>query len=269
MSNTQPRQVVLAFFDVLGFADRVANGEAALLHEKYRVLAERLSHLRSTTYSHWLPRVLSQYSDDVPGLVETLAAKPPVEWVPAATIGQVDDLLSLHFSDTMMFWSDDSSLTNGEFVDIAIDFFCRALEEGIPLRGALAVGDLIVDEEHSIVIGGALVEAARAESAQAWCGIGLGPSLKGRTILVPDDRVLRFSGHIKPGREDDVLTTALDWTWHWRTRNPRLGLASIAETFGSHAYWQHTLDFEELSKASGHSGHLPIFDLEVTRATGI
>jgi hypothetical protein len=135
----------------------------------------------------------------------------------------------------------------------------------IPLRGAIVVGDLLHDKDHTIVIGGALVEAAKAESAQAWCGVGLGPSLRGRTIIVPDDRVLSFGGHIKLGREGDVMTTALDWTWHWRARHPDLSLESVAAAFGNHPYWLPTLAFARSSEVSDHLGHLPIFDLEVER----
>jgi len=260
------REVILAFFDVLGFADRVANGEAPALFSKYRLLAERLRHLSSTAYSHWLPRA-PEFIDgetgkfDVEGLARRLRSGIPVEWVPAATIGDVGDITTLHFSDTIMFWAKNSVARSGEFIDIAIDFFCQALEMEIPLRGAITIGDLIHDQDNMIVIGKALVEAAEAESAQAWCGIGFGPSMRGRTIIAPDDRVLSFAAHIKPGREADVLTTSIDWTWHWRTRHPDLDLADVAATFGNHPYWSPTLDFARLSAASDHQGHLPIFDL--------
>jgi hypothetical protein len=267
--EAKQQEVILAFFDVLGFANRVANGGAPALYRKYRLLVERLRRLRSTTYSQWLPRA-PEFIDgagrfDVGGLAEKLKSGRPVEWVPAATIVSGDDMSTLHFSDTIMLWSKDSLLTNGEFIDMAIDFFCQALRMEIPLRGAIAVGDLIHDEDRSIVIGGALVEAAKAESAQAWCGIGLGPSLRGRTIIAPNDRVLSFSGHIKAGREADVLTTSLDWTWHWRTRHPELSLDSVAAVFGNHPYWHTTLEFARISEARDHLGHLPIFDLEVDR----
>ncbi len=265
-ANADSRNVVLAFFDVLGFADRVANGEAPILYEKYRSLEEDLARVCTTSYSCWVPRDYQEFCNNTEGFVASLRGRQPIEWVPAARIGKPGDFVSLHFSDTMLFWSDDCVVSNGEFFDIAIDFFCRALEIGVPLRGAIATGELLYDKERSIVIGGALVEAAKAESAQAWCGIGLAPSLKGKTIVTPDDRVLRFSAHVKPGREDHVLSTVIDWTWHWRNRNPEVPLFSVAEKFGRHPYWTPTLELEQMSREAGHLGALPIHDLEIPRA---
>lgn len=264
-TETEPQRVLLAFFDVLGFSDRVANGEAPALYRTYVGLAERLNLLRMTTYSQWLPRLNPDHPVNLDSLLASLRGGQPIEWVPGARIrdSETDGLSALHFSDTLVFWSDDSPLYHGGFIDVVIDFFCHALESGLPLRGALAAGDLIYDRDNSIIMGGALVEAAKAESAQAWCGVGLGPSLKGRALLVPNDRVLSFSKHVKTGRDNDVLSTAIDWTWHWRNRNAATSLKSIADRFGDHPYWQTTLEFDRLSVASGHDGSLPIFDLEV------
>lgn len=264
-TETEPQRVLLAFFDVLGFSDRVANGEAPALYRTYVDLAKRLSLLRTTTYSQWLPRANPGDPLDLDSLLASLQSGQPIEWVPAARIrnSETDGLSTLHFSDTLIFWSVDDPLHHGEFIDVVIDFFCHALASGLPLRGALAAGDLIYDTDNSIIIGGALVEAAKAESAQAWCGVGLGPSFRGRKLLAPNDRVLSFAKHVKAGRDGDVLAMAVDWTWHWRNKNATTSLQSIADRFGDHPYWQTTLEFERLSVASRHDGSFPIFDLEV------
>lgn len=260
-ARIEPRKVILAFFDVLEFADRVAAGQVLELYETYRQLEQSLGTVRAPSYSCWLPREFPDYCNDVAGLLRMLRSGHPVEWVPGAHIRGDDDLTSLHFSDTLMFWSDDDPIRNGEFVDRVIDFFCRALEMGVPLRGAVTRGDLIFDHERSIVIGPALVEAARAESAQAWCGVGLGPSFRGQLVVAPNDRTLAFEQHIKPGSDGEVLPVAVDWTWHWRTRNRTVGLESIAGSFDNHRYWEPTLAFDARSRAAGDRGHMPIFDL--------
>lgn len=250
---------------MLGFSDRIARGDTLSLYENYCDLADSLARLRTATYGSWVPRQLADDPVDIPGLLQNLADGKPVQWVPGAQLRENDELDSLHFSDTLMFWSDDGTLSNGDFIDRIIDFFCQALEMGLPLRGAIARGDLIHDPQRSIVIGPVLVEAAKAESAQAWCGLGLGPSFKGQVIAAPDDRTLAFKGHIKPGRESEVLPVAVDWTWHWRARNPKLDIESLAARFGNHRYWEPTIEFARRSRAAGDRGYMPIFDLEIGR----
>jgi len=61
------------------------------------------------------------------------------------------------------------------------------VQKGIPLRGAMAFGELYVDKENDIFFGKALVEAYRFGEHQDWIGFLLTPSAEAQmeTVKLP------------------------------------------------------------------------------------
>lgn len=258
---------VVAFFDVLGFSDMVSKYDPEILGSRYAQLADYLNYLKNSSFGQWLPQTRPE---DIPNgsewmkrNISHLNSGGSVNWVPGA-IPEASTYDGLHFSDTLTFWSYDlSPAALGRFVDVSIEFFCRALWLGLPLRGAVAVGDLYFDAERNIILGDAIVEAAKGESAQCWCGMAFTKSAGGHLFLCPDDRVKNFASHRKIGRGSDITHTAIDWTWHWRNRFPNIPLSAIAQLHGPHPYWANTLEFERLSAGDPSRGRMLITDLEV------
>lgn len=83
----------------------------------------------------------------------------------------------LWFSDTYIFLSQDGSDASFSSVEkTARHFFLSLVQKGIPLRGAMAFGELYVDKENDIFFGKALVEAYRFGEHQDWIGFLLTPS---------------------------------------------------------------------------------------------
>jgi hypothetical protein len=247
---------VLFFFDVLGFSQRVSELGLEKIYSEYTRLLELVVQRNG-------PDAMAGYAPaDFDGSFERYFSgrNHTTRWAPVAKLGHVG---ACHFSDTILIWCPYDPLAAGVAVDMAIDFFCRCLHAGIPLRGAASIGDLIMDQERGIYLGEPIIEAARAESAQTWCGFSFGPSFHDYPMLVPGNRILPFTKHIKPHREEHVLGVGIEWTWHWRRLFPDTPLTSVAARYrrpGYAAYWDNTLAFEALAaEEDWRASTLPIY----------
>lgn len=243
----------LALFDVLGFSDRLAAMGLPRIYAIYRELADLLDGMKEPgAFGFWVP---TDFDGNVEAQYEKAARGEGSRWAPAASVNGNPGVA--YFSDTIMLWMPYDPVRCGAFVDLSIHFFCRALNLGMPLRGALAIGDLHMDPSRGIFLGRPIIEGARAEAAQSWCGYSLGPSFRRYPCIVPADRFRDYTDHIKPGREEAVLPIGVDWTWHWRDTFPATSLASLAAAFRrkpDDPYWTATLSFAEASAAAKPTG---------------
>ena len=243
---------VLAFFDVLGFSDRLAELGLDTILAVYRELATMLDQLKEPgAFAFWVP---TDFDGDVEAQIERASRNESTRWAPAASSWAPG---VAYFSDTILLWMPYHPVACGAFIDLSINFFCRALSLRLPLRGALAIGELYMDTSRGIFLGAPIVEGAQAESAQRWCGFSLGPSFKEYPCIVPGDRFLDHADHVKPGRTEHVLSVGVDWTWHWRAEYPEFPLDAVAAWFplaGTHPYWATTLSFAESSAARRPTG---------------
>ena len=80
-----------------------------------------------------------------------------------------------YLSDTFILWADFGDRPHPSMMHVFLDavqwFFCKALQNGIALRGAISAGDAHMDKEKKIYFGTAFNEAATAEPTQNWIGI--------------------------------------------------------------------------------------------------
>lgn len=247
LDNTpdQDTTSVLFFFDVLGFSERVSELGLEAMYAEYGRLLD-LVEARNE------PGAMAGYapSDFDGNFDKYFAPRENTEpsWAPLATAG---DLSAYCFSDTILIWCSYDPLMLGLAIDVAIDFFCQCLHAGIPLRGAASIGRLIADQERGVFLGDPIIEAARAESSQQWCGFSLGPSFRKYPMLCPANRLLNFDAHVKPARKECVLNVGIEWTWHWHRLYPDTSLSSIATHYrrpGYEVYWDNTLAFEALAE---------------------
>lgn len=243
---------VLAFFDVLGFTDRVRILGLKRIADIYREFVSLLDQVKEpNAISFWVP---ADFDGNVNAQVEKARRGESTRWAP---VGASTDRGGIaYFSDTVLMWLPYTPAHGGAAIDLAIDLFCRSMALGLPLRGALSIGDLYMDPQQGIYLGEPIIEAAQAEASQGWCGIGLGPSFKEYPCLVPSDRFLEYEQQIKAGKEDYVLSTALDWTWHWRDRfePPLEDIAASFRRCSSDPYWAHALAFAKASRHRGSTG---------------
>ncbi len=195
--------IVLFFFDVLGFAERVAE--------------------------LGLPRILAQYESLLAMIQARAGGRIVVDAEPVDDKGNMVpvsgflDLRSTYFSDTVLLWTRYHPISFRVSADIVLDFFCDCLHDGLPLRGGIAFGDAVMDESRGIFLGQPIIEAARAEAAQRWCGCTFGPSLDDFPALGPVDRFMPYEAQMKPGSEELLRGLALDWPRRWDKLFPKDG----------------------------------------------
>ena len=178
--TSQAQTYLLAYFDVLGFEALLTRVGLAEVHKRYLSLLDQA--LRPQSHERPWSRAKSIVSGQV---------VPAMMWLP---------MHAAHFSDSLLLWVHYHPGHVEEFLNRCARVFCKALDLGVPLRGAITVGDSVLDNTSNIFLGAPLVEAARLESKQDWVGVALGTSFKSKSLRIPIPPDPRFSW-----RTDGVL----------------------------------------------------------------
>ncbi|HEX3558851.1 MAG TPA: hypothetical protein VHU19_06595 [Pyrinomonadaceae bacterium] len=177
------QDLVVAIFDVLGFEDRIRRFSLEEVHGQYKELLA----IATSKGSH-------AFFDARPAGGGTM--------VPFFGFIEIEQD---YFSDTILLWTRFSPPTLGPFLHVCCSLMCEALRAGLPLRGALALGDAIMDKSARTYLGEPLVEAARLEKAQQWVGLSFGRSFTSRRGVPFNAELVRpYSKHRKPGSSDLV-----------------------------------------------------------------
>ena len=100
------------------------------------------------------------------------------------------------------------------FLNVCCDVICHSLEIGLPLRGAISMGEAVLNPEYGIFIGRPLVEAARLEKEQAIIGAAISTSFVSQTI--PRRYLIEQSDHFKTDPPQTFSGNMLDWPRYWR-----------------------------------------------------
>ncbi len=222
----------VCLLDLLGFESRfkpdLDKGDVAAVYAKYKELL-----------------------DSVARHFEHLIVIPMGE---VALLG-VDIWRHSYFSDSILIWS--SSYTPamiGRFTQIVAELLCAGIEMQMPLRGAIAAGEAILDKESGVYLGAPLIEVARLEHEQAWIGCSVGPS-----ILQPPygqgfdagSVIYPYFEHYKDNGHPLATGLVVDWPRIWRERGKGDLAAAIAamDSGGKHSgYYQRTRDFAAFSE---------------------
>ena len=113
---------------------------------------------------------------------------------------------------------------------ICASFFCENLLNGIPVRGAITVGEAVVDNESGVYLGLPLSEAAEVEKAQAWLGISLGFSFtKPPYNYMQWPTVMEYNKHWKPESKINFSGLVLDWPRYWRINYPNRSISNTLD----------------------------------------
>jgi len=204
--QTQENRVIsIALFDILGFSNMVKQKNTQELLILYKQLCD---YMKEQSGDGGYPTPMPTdgvWRNGAGGLV----------WCICPLC-----IESVYFSDTFILWADithhdkaDVALLHA-FLEIVQWFFCKALQNGIPLRGAVATGKAIMDKKESIYLGEALVEAARAEAVQNSIGISYAPSFNKYPPFI-SSYILPYSNHIKKDKEKFISRRILDWCHYW------------------------------------------------------
>jgi hypothetical protein len=162
-------------------------------------------------------------------------------------------------SDSFLFWMSYNSIALPKFTEDVSEMICLGLETGLPLRGAIAVGESILDEETGEFLGGPIIEADIVNHTQRWIGASFGPSFTepGKHAFDPKT-VLPYKGHYKS--LDDVASKfatglTVDWPRRWReTRNSDVrpviqNLGLNLDPNGKYSeYYRQAKDFADFSE---------------------
>jgi len=232
-NNTQPQEIIFAFFDVLGFSERLRNIGLEAIYALYKELIEIV---RKTAGGRMVLSAVPAGGDNS-GLVPTMGYFL---------------IEHTYFSDTIMLWGRYNLATTLPFYDLCNDFFCEAIKRNLPLRGCITFGEAIMDKENGIFLGEPIIEAALGEAAQSWIGVSFGPSLdKSRYSWLGDLRmVLPFSMQIKKGKEKFVEQIALDWPRKWRSKyntDPMNNINALNTNPAVSHYYETTNSFIDFS----------------------
>jgi len=98
---------------------------------------------------------------------------------------QFENVNLASFSDTfLLYTSDDSRASFQAITDVSRSFFDEVILAGIPVRGALAFGELYADAAHNLYLGKALIDAYEYGEQFDWLGFVLHPTALKRMFEV-------------------------------------------------------------------------------------
>ncbi|MFM0046277.1 hypothetical protein [Paraburkholderia sediminicola] len=135
-------------------------------------------------------------------------------------------------------------------LDVCNEMICHSLEIGLPLRGALALGEAVLHKERCVYLGQPLIDAARMEHSQRIIGASFTRSFMNQ--IVPPRYLVPFDKHLKDARDGLFQGSVLDWPRHWRaTRKTDLReiIRSLNTLAAAAAYYDNTLCMIDASDA--------------------
>src|SRR5713226_9153732 len=127
---TSEQTVLLAEFDILGFSRRVRDSSLRDVRETYDLLRKRTIQRYELSSFDLLP--VDQYR--VPALLRL-------------------DVESVLFSDSVFAWVPLKRGFANPFIRWCCDFVCEALTMDVPIRGAIAAGEAILDKDTDTYLG--------------------------------------------------------------------------------------------------------------------
>jgi hypothetical protein len=183
---------IVCLLDVLGFESRLQALGLEGLRAKYADLIDHVKQQKGGL-------------DIVPGPDGHIA----VGWL---VIGNA------YFSDSILFWTRYSTMALPSFTHCVAEALCFGLEKELPLRGAIAVGEAILDESKGVFLGQPLVEVARAERCQRWIGASFGPSFMKADFNQGFHlhTILPYKSHYKDSTSAYATGLTVDWPRRWR-----------------------------------------------------
>ena len=194
MNNNSTTKIrAIAYIDILGFRNKVGtlmNGGIDNVVREYREILSDTTKSILDIKVKWFSDTIVLYSQEHPNL-----PYPDLYFLSM-------DIAALAFSSSSMFLS--------------------LLMQGYPTRGAIAIGEMFIDESNDIYVGPALIEAYEFSECQKWAGISFSPESylymkKNRIKEVYDSIDNKYGGqliecNVPVKTKNDVKTYVVNWT---------------------------------------------------------
>jgi hypothetical protein len=237
LRKPEPSRFMFAMFDVLGFSQWLDSVGLQSVLDSYHTLIDRV--------------VVQPHEKGGLGAVQTrdgslfVVARPP---------GYA------YFSDTIILWYPLAPPLVDLFVTRCSSLMCEALALGIPLRGAITVGDAVLDTDVDFFLGAPIVEAARVEKAQNWLGVTFGQSAVWSPFLaqIHGAAIIEYPPPAKDHLKDYLSPIVIDWPRRWRDEHGECASGKLRQLNRDPRfahYWENTIAFAEFSLRK-HDWHL-------------
>lgn len=229
----ESRTVLLAKFDILGFSARVRSEPISEVRRIY-------DRLRQVTVEQY-----ELESFDLLRMDDVLA--PAVLRL---------DVESVVFSDSVFAWVPMKKGFANPFITWCCHFVCEALVLGIPVRGAIAAGEAILDRDTDTYMGEPILDAHELEETQEWIGLAFSHQATWPPLIADISPRLLMEYPIPVKKKHTApLSLSPDWPRVWRHRFgecPSSRLRSLAETqpSGKRKYYLNAAAFAEHSRAN-------------------
>jgi len=226
----EKRRYIIGVFDVLGFSALLETAGLDAVTEQYaRLIAEAVTKPAMRIHN----------------IIQ-------VSKTEAQSIFCVLPVQHAHFSDTILLWAPLVQHFIAPFLARCADMVCEALQMGLPLRGAVAVGRAVMHRTSGTFIGQPIVEAAKLEQAQDWLGVTLGASMLAADVACEFDPtlVVPYRVPFKRRRINFPTSLALDWPNRFRARygiDPSESIALINRSPAHSIYYDNAQKFATYS----------------------
>lgn len=165
-----------------------------------------------------------------------------------------------YFSDTILLWYPLAPPLVDSFVSCCNDLICQALSLGIPLRGAITIGDAVLDTQVQVFLGEPIVEAANLEKGQNWIGATFGNTSIWSPFLaqIHGTSIIEYPPPMKDQYRSFASPIVLDWPRRWRENydDPLVEkLTELNNDASKSFYWDNTIEFARFSERM-HDWHL-------------
>nr|VFJ61956.1 MAG: hypothetical protein BECKDK2373B_GA0170837_110521 [Candidatus Kentron sp. DK] len=252
-------EYLVAFFDVLGFKNKLLNQGLETIHQKYLKLIDVIDKKNAEQDKYreiGFQGAFWVVVDD----------EPPHPVV-------MHDIRGAYASDSILIWSNKKviggpvgvnigsgpvSLITPDvwadtFLEVCCEVICHSIEIGLPLRGGISTGKSVLDGEKNIYLGKPLIHASKAESRHNYLGVsfcrGANLNVKKSWLIIP------YTEHMKDGSAGLVSGEVLNWPEHWRrTRNESLAdsINALNSSKDSERYYENTIQFIDASLRYEH-----------------
>ena len=219
-------------------------------------------------FSKWLESVgLQAVLDAYHQLIERVVIRPNEKGGLSAVQTQEGSIFAItgppgyaYFSDTIILWHPLVPPFVDDFVTRCSSLICEALTMNIPLRGAITLGDAVLDRECDFFLGAPIIEAARVEKAQNWLGLTFGKTAMWSQFLaqIHGTAIIEYPPPAKEGLKAYVSPIVVDWPRRWRDKYgecPSAKLRELNRDPNYASYWENTVKFAEFSQGK-HDWHL-------------
>ena len=193
----------IAFFDILGFESRLNSLGLHKMIEKYQLLIDIIDKNNAKQEELKSGKFHGAFWTD--------------EGVPIISY----EIKGAYASDSILIWAkrklDGEFIPSDNFLSVCNELICASIEISLPLRGAISMGELCIDEQKGVYLGEALVDIARMEKRQNF--IGATPCQAFQEQPLQPQYFLPYKSHLKELKlsENDLSFGAvLDWPRHWR-----------------------------------------------------